>query len=319
MSMTGREDDIWQGAYKLPWGDPDFSARTLREHLSQEHELASRRRVWIDRQVAWIHGTLLGGRAVRILDLGCGPGFYAHRLAGLGHRCHGIDIGPASIAHARQHNPAPERCTFARGDLREVSFGDSHQYELIMMIYGELNVFAPDEVRSLLRRASTSLVPGGRLICEVQIPAAVEASGRAEPTEVRSPAGLFSPHPHTCRTESHWWADQRVAVQTFTITEDRNTAGVGDLPAARTVTEEGNSPETSSREPSMPAPSTPAPSRTPEARGSAAPAIYRSTTQAWLDEELVSLFQEAEFCSATPREDWPCNTDSLRLWVAEVS
>lgn len=35
-----------------------------------------------------------------MLDLGCGPGLYSHRLATLGHRVHGIDFGPASIAYA---------------------------------------------------------------------------------------------------------------------------------------------------------------------------------------------------------------------------
>ena len=76
--MSSRSNAIWRGAYKIPWDNPDFSGRMLAEHLSQDHDLASRRIEWIDRQVAWIHDELLGGRAARILDLGCGPGFYSH-------------------------------------------------------------------------------------------------------------------------------------------------------------------------------------------------------------------------------------------------
>ena len=66
---------------KIPWNDPAFSARMLREHLSQAHDAASRRFETIDKHVAWIHRAILGGRPAKILDLGCGPGFYASRLA----------------------------------------------------------------------------------------------------------------------------------------------------------------------------------------------------------------------------------------------
>ncbi|MBW7996213.1 MAG: hypothetical protein FVQ81_06515 [Candidatus Glassbacteria bacterium] len=33
---------LWSGQYKIPWNDPAFSRRMLIEHLSQEHDLASR-------------------------------------------------------------------------------------------------------------------------------------------------------------------------------------------------------------------------------------------------------------------------------------
>ena len=87
---------------KIPWNDPVFSARMLREHLSQAHDAASRRFETIDKHVAWIHRTILAGRPAKILDLGCGPGLYASRLARLGHTCAGIDFSPASIAYARE-------------------------------------------------------------------------------------------------------------------------------------------------------------------------------------------------------------------------
>ena len=57
---------------KIPWDEPAFSQRMLENHLSQEHDWASRRRAVIEQQVAWIAGQLPAG--ARILDLGCGPG-----------------------------------------------------------------------------------------------------------------------------------------------------------------------------------------------------------------------------------------------------
>ena len=92
----------WGGDYKIPWDEPGFSRRMLNEHLSQDHDLASRRQETIDRHITCIHEDVLAGRPSRILDLGCGPGFYARRLAALGHTVHGIDFSPASIEYARK-------------------------------------------------------------------------------------------------------------------------------------------------------------------------------------------------------------------------
>ncbi|MCH8869835.1 MAG: class I SAM-dependent methyltransferase, partial [Chloroflexi bacterium] len=87
----------WSEGDNIPWNDPPFSGRMLKEHLRQDHDLASRALDKVDAHVAWIHETLLRNRPAKVLDLGCGPGFYANRLAGLGHQCVGIDYSPASI------------------------------------------------------------------------------------------------------------------------------------------------------------------------------------------------------------------------------
>src|SRR5262245_56889161 len=90
----------WAEGENIPWDEPEFSARMLREHLSQAHDRASRREEIIDRQVTWIHRDLLEERPTAVLDLGCGPGLYTSRLACLGHWCVGLDYGPAAIAYA---------------------------------------------------------------------------------------------------------------------------------------------------------------------------------------------------------------------------
>jgi len=266
--MTAQNDNIWRGNYKIPWNDPDFSRRMLVEHLTQDHDLASRRAEWIDRQVAWIHNDLLGGQPANILDLGCGPGFYSHRLTVRGHRCCGIDFGPASIEYARRHNPDESRCRFVPGDIRQIAFGGP--YDLAMILYGELNVFSPAEALAILRKAHSALTATGRLIVEMQTPQAVQRTGRSEPSEQESESGLFSDHPHHCRTESQWLNEQQVAIQTFHITE----------------TGAGRSQE------------------------------FQNTTQAWPDRNLIELITNAGFGEAAPRDDWPSNTDDLKLWAA---
>ena len=64
----------WTEGDNIPWNDPDFSERMLAEHLSQEHDLASRKSATIDEHVDWIFSTVLDGRPGALLDLGCGTG-----------------------------------------------------------------------------------------------------------------------------------------------------------------------------------------------------------------------------------------------------
>jgi hypothetical protein len=47
--------------------------------------------------------------------------------------------------------------------------------------------------------------------------------------------------------------------------------------------------------------------------------VYRSTTRAWSDDDLMALLGEAGFSEAAPCDQWPCNTDALRLWTAKAS
>lgn len=188
----------WQEGDNIPWHEPQFSARMLNEHLSQEHDAASRRQTIIERHVDWIHTTILQRRPSRILDLGCGPGLYSNRLAVLGHQCNGIDYSPASIAYARQTGAGLD-CSYHCEDLRTADFGTG--FNLALCIFGELNVFAPHHARLLLAKVYAALMPGGQLVLEVHTAAAIEALGTQAPTWFTAPTGLFSEQPHLVLSE----------------------------------------------------------------------------------------------------------------------
>ena len=199
----------WAEGEKIPWNEPGFSARMLREHLSQAHDAASRRFAIIDRHVAWIHEYVLGGHPTHVLDLGCGPGLYASRLARLGHTCTGIDFGPASIAYAREEAERESlNCTYQLADLREAEFGEG--YGLAMLIFGEMNTFPPGDIRKILGKVHAALAPGGVLLLEPHTFAEVEREGKRARSWYSSASGLFSADPHVVLTESIWDADRAV-------------------------------------------------------------------------------------------------------------
>jgi len=214
----------WAEGEKIPWNDPGFSQRMLAEHLSQAHDMASRRFAVIDRQVAWIHGALLGSRPARILDLGCGPGLYTSRLARLGHECIGIDFSPASIAYAReQARTEGLDCSYVQQDIRTAEYGTG--YGLVMLLFGEFNVFRPAEAQAIVRKAYQALDEGGLLLLEVHTFATVRDLGEQPRSWYSAPSGLFSERPHLVLTESFWDAQRAVATERYFVLD----AATGDV------------------------------------------------------------------------------------------
>jgi SAM-dependent methyltransferase len=214
----------WLEGEKIPWDDPDFSRRMLKEHLSQDHDAASRRFPRIDGQVAWIHKEVLHEKPSRVLDLGCGPGLYASRLAKLGHACAGIDFSPASIEYARSTASNEKlNCTYFQGDIRRSGFGSN--YDLVMFIYGELNVFRIEDAALILGKACLSLAPGGTLLLEVHTYDTVLRMGGEAASWYSSQEGLFSDQPHLVLTDNLWHKKQQAAVNRYYVI-DADKAGV---------------------------------------------------------------------------------------------
>ncbi len=216
---------LWNGAHKIPWNDPTFSARILREHLSQDHQLASRKTEVITAQIKWIHENCLGSTStntpMNILDLGCGPGLYSRGLAADIHKYTGLDFGPASIKHAQQEYTIKGQCEFVLGDVVEADFGINH--DLVMMIYGELNVFSPQNCRKILAKAYSALGPGGTLLIEAQSFDVIKGMAESANSWSSAEAGLFTEFPHICLTENNWLADESTSLQQFhVITDDDN-------------------------------------------------------------------------------------------------
>jgi SAM-dependent methyltransferase len=214
----------WAEGEKIPWHDPQFSRRMLEEHLSQEHDAASRRFEKVERHVDWIHRQMLSGSPTRILDLGCGPGFYTSRLARLGHECVGIDFSPASIAYARvEALGAGLRCTYLHEDIRVAEYGTG--FGLVMLIFGEFNVFSTADARTILGKARHALEDNGLLLLEPHTYAAVREIGHQPPSWYSADGGLFSDRPHLCLQESFWDVERETATTRYLIV-DASTGNV---------------------------------------------------------------------------------------------
>ena len=208
---------LWVGGGNLPWNDPDFSARMLREHLDESHGAASRQAAERAAQLDWMWERLALRPGNRVLDLTCGPGLYAVPLAQRGATVTGVDFGPASIAHARRlaaEEGVAERCAIVEADVRDY-LPEAGTYDAALFLYGQLAVFPREEAAALLRKTAAALRPGGRLVVELLDPARVDKKDSS--WWFTDDKGLWGERPFLHLGERRWNAAERTSVERFYI------------------------------------------------------------------------------------------------------
>lgn len=181
------------------WDDPYIATRLLEAHLDQGTDAASRRSDEIDRTVDHLVRLGLAGPGRRVLDLGCGPGLYAQRLAAVGCDVTGMDLSGSSVAYARERaREAGLAIEYRVQDFTTLDEPDA--YDLVLQVFGELSTFSDDVRDDLLARARRSLRPGGAVVLDVSTPA-------AHPPVPRSwyvaDGGLWRAGRHLVLTEQH--------------------------------------------------------------------------------------------------------------------
>jgi len=185
-SGRGRPALHTPGTHPL-WTDSHNSRGMLDAHLDPGHDLASRRPATIDAAVEWLAGWAPAGG--RMLDLGCGPGLYAERLAAAGFRVTGVDFSARSIAYARAR---PGGARYVVGDYREIELDET--FDVILMIYLDFGTHSPANVRGILERVRRWLAPGGVFVFDVAAPEHRQGSERRDwGVEDR---GFWSAQPH---------------------------------------------------------------------------------------------------------------------------
>lgn len=147
------------GSHPL-WTDPHISRSMLRAHLDPEQDAASRRPEAIDACVAWLAGQLPAG--ARVLDLGCGPGLYAERLARAGFEVTGVDFSAGSLEYARRHTGGVR---YLLGDYRDIVLDET--FDAVLLIYLDLGALCPADAGVVLGRVRRWLAPDGVFFCDL--------------------------------------------------------------------------------------------------------------------------------------------------------
>jgi len=96
----------------------------------------------------------------RVLDVGCGTGALAARLAGHGYRVVGLDPSQGMLDVMRERASAVEP---VHGSATEMPFGDS-EFDLSLSVATMHHIAEPDAVRRALTEMVRVVRPGGRIL-----------------------------------------------------------------------------------------------------------------------------------------------------------
>lgn len=207
----------WAQGGNLPWDDPEFSARMLREHLDESHGAASRQLPERQAQLDWLWQKLKLQPGQRVLDVTCGPGLYAVELARRGCLVTGVDFSPAAIAYAQELAQAQGvngRCTFVQQDVRQMNLA-GQEFDAALLLYGQLAVFSRSDARALLAQIAQAMRHGGQLVVELL------DQDKVDKKESRwwytDETGLWGDAPYLHLGERFWYAEERLSLERFLI------------------------------------------------------------------------------------------------------
>ncbi|WP_461753727.1 class I SAM-dependent methyltransferase [Myroides sp. LJL115] len=163
MSEYLKKIELFQRSEYSIWTDEYIAKNMLNAHLDNLNDGASRNVLAIEKTVNWIDSHIK--RNSNIIDLGCGPGLYASKLAKLGHKVLGIDFNIESIKYAKQNNEVENQTSYIYGNYLENSFEGI--FSVAMMIYCDFGALLPNEQKTILNNIRNGLTDNGLFIFDV--------------------------------------------------------------------------------------------------------------------------------------------------------
>lgn len=208
----------------LFWDDPHISAQMLQAHLNPDLDAASRRFETIDRSVKWLIGMLALESGDSVLDLGCGPGLYASRLARAGLRVTGVDYSLRSIEYAS--NCARDndlKITYRYQNYLELE--DKNQYDVALLIYGDFCPLNPEQRTKLLQNIHRALKPNGKFVLDVSTRECRRKYGIKNGWQAMH-SGFWKPGPHLLLEEGFDYPELSIWLDQYTVIEANGSLSV---------------------------------------------------------------------------------------------
>jgi 2-polyprenyl-3-methyl-5-hydroxy-6-metoxy-1,4-benzoquinol methylase len=217
---SSQKPDLFAKSETDFWDEPHISKKMLESHLNPDRDAASRKFSTIEDSVNWLAEEVVPNKDIEILDLGCGPGLYASRLAKRGYSVTGIDYSKRSINYAQEQTEENKLdINYIYQDYLTMEF--EAEFDVIMLIYCDLGALTNEERDELLEKIYRALKPDGIFIFDVFTDKNRDESDLGKSWEVTD-GGFWSSKPYLALTETFLYSEADTFLdQTIVITEEK--------------------------------------------------------------------------------------------------
>lgn len=167
--VMSHQQDNGESVYDVRKPDPSkldkFSIWDIYKIFDQAQFLTESRS---EKEAAMIHQVFRSGNK-KLLDIGCGAGRIALRLAQYGHEVHGLDQDGQVIAQARKRARSAEirNVRFEVGTYTNFYAMSEDTFDGAYMTYAVLNMMTDDQIQDFLKIVAAKLHPGAHFIVDL--------------------------------------------------------------------------------------------------------------------------------------------------------
>lgn len=202
------------------WTDEHIAKQMLAFHLNPDLSLASRTAAFIDDSVTWLASEFNLNETSKVIDFGCGPGLYTHRLKakGIG-TVVGLDFSKNSLNHAiEQSYQANLAIEYHYGNYLEYS--DSRKFDLITLVMCDLCALNPQQRSQLYTKFKSLLAQSGSISLDVYTATRFAAQGESLSLEKNAMNGFWSDCDYWCIQSSFKYENEKVTLDKYVISQE---------------------------------------------------------------------------------------------------
>ncbi len=212
---------VWsQYTADVLWTDEHIAKQMLSFHLNPDLSLASRTASFIEESVAWLVSEFKLNETSQVIDFGCGPGLYTHRIKakGIG-TVVGLDFSSNSLSYAsEQAKQANLAIEYNYGNYLEYS--DTRKFDLITLVMCDLCALNPDQRAQLYTKFKSLLAPNGSIALDVYTATRFASQNESLELEKNSMNGFWSEQDYWCIKSSFKYEDEKVTLDQYVISQE---------------------------------------------------------------------------------------------------
>ena len=200
------------------WTNEHTANVMLEYHLSEDIDLSSRNKAFIDRSAKWITEHFKIDENCAIADFGCGPGLYTIKFAEKGASVTGIDFSKNSLNYA-QEVAKENRLEINYVNTNYLDFQTSEKFDLITMIMCDFCALSPEQRKKLLQKFSLLLKQNGSLLLDVYSIKSFNEKQESAFYERNHLNNFWSSEEYYCFVNSFIYEIEKVSLDKYTIIE----------------------------------------------------------------------------------------------------